>query len=159
MAKCKACANKSGMYGLSDINVNLLAGAAVGALAAQKAAPMLLDKIELFQTNSMLKNAVVIAAGVVLSGMEGDLIQGIGLGMAADGAAKLVGDYLPTPSAVGAVPKSSAINPANLYQGGTRPNFIGMQRNPLQKIDNWSDSQPGMIAKMPQKKEIEVNVH
>lgn len=156
MAKCKSCSQKSsGVYGLGDANINLLAGAAAGALVSRKVAPMLLDKVEFLSTNPLLKDGVKIAGGFFLAGMENEMVQGVGIGMVADAAANLIGQYLPANmggGAVGNIPASSPIAPQNQYQLGTRPTLSGMDIRPIQ---DWQDSPAQKIAGQ----EMQVNLH
>jgi len=161
MAKCKACQNQnSGIYGLGDVNITIIAAAAAGALVSKKVAPMVLDRVEFLATNPLLKSGIKIGLGVVLAGMEGDAVQGLGIGMAADAAGELIGQYLPMgDAAVTGVPSSSAIAPQNQYSLGTRPTFnIGAQ-NSMAKMD-WQDSMPDTIGqqKMHKAPKMEVEI-
>jgi len=72
---------------LPKINVQKTAGLVGGAVAARKVGSIL--PIE----NEMVKKAVPVVLGLVLSGQRGELVKGLGDGMIAQGGADLLGSF------------------------------------------------------------------
>jgi hypothetical protein len=121
--------SKKRVSGIEDIPVQLVLGAIAGNVASKKVFPMLLDKVEFLKTNPMLGTAIKVGGGLLLASMKNELVQGVGIGMAADGAGEMVAKMIPATTATAGVGSMNYIGamPGLLpsMQLGTGPQMIG----------------------------------
>ena len=108
MAKCKSCSKKArysvGALGMGEIPTRSIMAAAGGAAAAMIVDPML-AKIPVgkdattgetvFQKNPLLRRAIELGLGVVMSAQDNMDVSAAGIGMAAYAAANIIGSFLP----------------------------------------------------------------
>lgn len=159
VGKTKKGKKKSKVGALDTIPMALIGGAIVGKVGAKKLMETdMVKKVEMLNKNPMLKNGLLLVAGAFISGMENELVEGIGVGVALEGAEGIVSGFLkPKPTTntntttnntpvtttddtntVTGVGQMRMLMPDGswqLYQGGTIP----------QNIAGLFDSQGNMI--------------
>jgi hypothetical protein len=110
MKKCKTCSKDAGVYGIDDIPYTEIVSAVVSAIATaqiDKAVTTNADgtaKENFLATNPMMKNALYLVGGGLLTSMDGEMYKGAGIGMATYGGFNLVQglmeQYMPTTNGV-----------------------------------------------------------
>lgn len=167
---CKTCRQNAGVYGMEDIPYTEIASAIVAAIATaqiDKAVTTNADgtaKDNFLANNPMMKNALYLVGGGLLTSMDGEMYKGAGVGMATYGGFNLVQglmeQYMPTSSTSGVqglqfVPPSRMVGqiPAQklgLYSipgnSGVAPSIIG--QHPQQKVNIAQMVKP-RASKMP----------
>jgi hypothetical protein len=134
MAKCKSCSRKKskiGALGMGEVPTRSIMAAAGGAAAAMLVDP-LIAKIpvgkdaageNVFQKNPLLRNAIQLGLGIVMSAQDNTDVAAAGIGMSAFAAAKIVGSFLPEGGIFG-------IHGSGDYQLGSGPyNIYGNDYN------------------------------
>lgn len=137
---CKECGGHDYVYGIFengefDLNLELVAGVVVGAVAADKA-DMLLDKVDFLQKNPMVKDGAKIGLGVVLTQLGMPLATGAGYGMMAVAGTRLIN---------GALAQAGVSGFHNPYVGGLYLNPQGPGTLPTTITGPLKRNQPGTL--------------
>lgn len=166
---CKACSmakrmkmrkkSRSGVYGIGRkkmgaIPTQQLLAMGVGALAAKYADLLLVQiPVQMVQDNKQLRDGVKTALGVFMSMQKNEMVANAGLGMAAFGAANLIGSFIPTATIDPDNATVRGISGSGRYDIGTGPvqmGYLGPQPNyqTVSGINAWDGigTEPDMIA-------------
>lgn len=92
-----SCQNEY-LYGLGDGTINLdlkaVAGAVIGGVAASQS-DRVLDKVKFLAENKSYKDVAKVATGLVVTQLgDSGLVQGVGMGMIAQGGTSLVNSFI-----------------------------------------------------------------
>ena len=166
---CKACSMakrmksrrrvRRGVYGIGRtkmgaIPTQQLLAMGVGALAAKYADLLLVQiPVQMVQDNKQLRDGVKTALGVFMSMQKNEMVANAGLGMAAFGAANLLGSFIPAASVDPNNVTIRGIGGSGRYDIGTGPvqmGYLGPQPNyqTVSGINAWDGigTEPDMIA-------------
>lgn len=93
------CSQRDGVYGPGEMQMDfeLMAGVAGGAVVGNFLDPML-EKVDFIKDNAYIGPAIKIAGGALLSasmGQDNSLLNGVGMGLLANGAMGLANSIFP----------------------------------------------------------------
>lgn len=170
---CKACAmamndsvgktpkkKKAKVGAMDKIPMELIGGVIVGKVATKKFVDPYLNKVGMFQKNPIIKQAILVGGGVLVSGMGGELVEGLGIGIAVEGAEQLIMGFLNKPSSGSGSGSGSGSNTptdnttvTDTSGGVSGIEFLGLNAPPAQinAIDNGlyqQGSKPAMVGKV-----------
>mgnify|MGYP006949996786 CR=1 FL=1 len=112
--------------GGAGMNLDPLMFAAIGAVAGKFVGKFLASQTlsSNTKTDAMIKQAIPVVGGVALSmtlGKKDSKMNYLGLGMAASGAANLIGTLVPSIGAIDFTPRIAAISQRNYLNGAGTP--------------------------------------
>lgn len=95
VGKTKKGKRKSKVGALDAIPIALIGGAIAGKVGIKKVMDMdYVKKVEFINKNPMVKNGLLLIGGAFISQMDGEFVEGLGIGVALEGAEGILSNFL-----------------------------------------------------------------